>query len=682
MKLTTKKVKKFIKSPGGLAIMAMVLAVAITLAVNDSVMYGTPGVYLPANIAQSSITLVVNGKSATNSNPLDIVTIQQAGPVGYPDYYAPVSAWTGGSWLSDVNGHYLGSIDAMPYNDGYYDAHFAVKSVNGQDIVVTEVIYRYILYETVAIGMRSGPKNPFNEPGYPEGSLHNYVSPMYSLMDSGYTGEVPFFSNGYGTYYMYINPNWSTQPATTYNDFKGALTCAGWADPNTWATPTSGFYQTTPMRSSNGQTQNIPNVDASMTYNDATRADVQTSLVPISFTCNGPFYNPVHSLTNAESNVANYASAYPVTATATVHVTANTQQLTSGAPSVITMPVQMADGSTQNLTFMSTAIQACAGFSGQDTGVIEGTGKGFVPTGAYSGLVPNINPAHNVPASFLDVAGAAAKMNAYDTGFSTSGTPGSQSNQPKISGSLVVTDASGTVTQLPGGVNGDNTAKAFSTSLPGSTVTATNNFTKAATPVVNAATIDAPYSTVFNGSVHGNCNTPPDLYISVTNTLGPRLTENIATANVNYETEHNSYVGYGSQQWYTDSHSTSIQWVYGASDDNYCSVQNFTFPLDCFVEKSIESFTSTGKPINISSIVDTDANAVYLDPNSSDKNVTYTPPNLDDPCEKATLFNPSDITTWGNIVYNIECWWNHYDYIVLGVVLVAAGLWVYSKVKK
>jgi hypothetical protein len=580
-----------------------ILSISIGSSVNSAIMIAnTPEDIVPTNLAANPITMDV---FKINGQPLASNIIATNGKATYNDpnnVYSPIQAICSDTWLSDIN--------AVPIPDGHAPAvqqSWALPIYSGSHVYAIQVVYRYIIWMTVEVVIRSGPTNTF---AYTPSTT--YVSPFEGVSVNGYNRVMPglvtmvppaAYTRGALTMWQYSVP---TIDGTAYPSYQT----------NTMASP-FGWWTTSPI------TTNAP------------YAAVTTSVVPYTSWQDMivATTNPAFS-TLTESRLTTVASAIPVVAKVTVHVVANTEQIrTYGNDFTYTL----ANGTVATVSV--DTVSAVVGFSGSPNGLRS--------TGTYTGMVPNTNPIHQVPTFDLSDA-TVTRTN--DIGADTA--------------------ASSTTTNMPDGgsrtITGSMVARSVFTQevLAARHVVGTPTGTMQYTTGTPAENLEAP-SVIDLTDVANNCTLPQTLDITASNTMGPKVT---ASGVFSQLTTQSAYERGGyPRTWVIDTTTKNIQWAYGIKADNTMTAQNFTFPVDVVSERSVQLFSSDGRPIDLTTIVDTDGNSIFADPRTNNVWVKQQIPDLP----------KFDFWAWIWSLLMALPWWVN---LIIILVIVVIVLWLLSKV--
>jgi hypothetical protein len=429
---------------------------------------------------------------------------------------------------------------------------------------------------------------------------------------------------------------WTYDSAVVYplpSEYQGALTRYEF---RSYEIPGSGWrsvYKTNTMTSPNWFYDIYPGIRATTVGINGPHAKVTTSVVPYTSWTEMEVNGPADALSAAAaSRVRNIASAAPVHVDATVRVAGNTGRI-GNQTSAFTYT--LANG--QSATVQMNTVQAIVGFGMQG---------GMQETGTYTGIVPNVNPPlHQFPDYDLN-----------DPSFDSQHDP-----TPDVftTGLQSAPDTGAGATTIEGSIHIDNVAPQVL--LSGSA---------AVGPLGRPVVAD-----INLGLIESNCNLPSTLDIDVSADIGAKLTANVATARLTYTIA--GQAGDGSA-WDVRPYGKYIQWPCGVMVDNYMAAMNVTFPVDIVSERSLQFVSGDGRPIDLSTIVDTDVNALFMDPRVDELYVTDTTPDM----TKCTG-NIFDANTWfGWIMCTVAANWASLWWIIVGLVVFVlfAALWLFGKV--
>jgi hypothetical protein len=333
------------------------------------------------------------------------------------------------------------------------------------------------------------------------------------------------------------------------------------------------------------------------------------------------------------SRLKGVAPALPVHVDATVHVVGNTGRILG-----------------QNASFAYTLANGTAATATMKTkSAIVGFGMvgGMRETGTYTGIIPNVNPDHVPPyyditdPAFFNDGGRKPDTDEFEAGAATTPLEGGSGPLP-----------------LEGWIRIKNLAPAVILD-PLATIGPVGTYP---TPDIIMQRLDI------------NCNLPDTLDVAVSADMGAKLTAHVATAQLMSTMAWSDGPG---SQWFETIDPEYIQWAYGMQVDNMMLAQNYTFPVDIVSERNVQLFSSDGHPIDLSTVVETDANALFMDPRVDQLYVCdYTP--FGNPPPASCPFNIMDIPGWiACVVAKYAAW------IVAALVIVVAiaGLYVYAKLK-
>jgi hypothetical protein len=533
---------------------------------------------------------------------------------------SPVMGITGGTWLSYPNGSILSQASVAPVSETWSAS--GQGTYNGHPLNATEVVYHYVIYYTVSIALRSGPRNTFL------GSTYSSSNPFNAIVGIGSgdsSGQVLYHPGMSATNPCYLSP---FKGIVSYRDMYqsdgnpnsylvahnvgdafakpssldtlGALTMFNWAATNNYGQGVHDAYQTNTMNAPLVLKYDNHNYDLVGLYLvpksgyepsfNGNQAKITSSITPLPNEVTDLSKFPSISTLNAQ--VAQAASAQPVTVRATLNLVANTQQIRNFNAD---FPVTLKNGTVVNCKVNTvSAIVGFNGYNGEYTSL--GYPAGIQRPTPYSGVVPNTNVLHQIPSygleqsspSWSNAAGNDHKDVSMVNGYLTSAT----------ANGYVHVDTTSPEVILLGGSHAIGTP---------------------------TTTVDNEGRFIDLASVNTNCGMPKTLGITVNNIMGPRLSVWDAQASVKTQM-------YGEmvddKTWSKVEHVYQIAWPYAASDTNFCTAQNFTIPVDVISERNVQYFTSTGHYIPISEIIDTDPNAIHNNPHADDLNVTQTGPEL------------------------------------------------------
>jgi len=564
----------------------------------------TPADIVPTNIAANPLTMNIfkPGMQPLVSN----IVADGSGRATYIDpnnIYSPIQAICSDTWLSDIN--------AVPIPNGQSPAvqqTWSLPIYSGSNVYTIQVVYRYIIWMTVEVVIRTGPKNMF---AYTPSTIN--VSPFDGVSVNGYNRYMPglvavvppaAYTRGALTMWQYSVP---TIDGTAYPSYQT----------NTMASP-FGWWTTSPI------TTNAPYaaVTSSMLSYTSWHEMVVSSMTPTF---------PTATVTKLQ----NMASAKPVLAEVTVHVIANTEQIRTYAND---FTYTLANGTVATVSV--DTVSAVVGFSGSPNGLRS--------TGTYTGMVPNVNPIHQVPT------------------FDLADTSVNQANGIGVN----ILASSSTTTNMPDGgsrtITGSMVAQSvFSQEvLVAQHVVGTPSGTMQYTTGTPAENLVAP-SVIDLTAISNNCNLPQTLDIKVSNMMGPRVTANGVFSTLTTQSAYEK--GGNPRTWVIDTTTKNLQWAYGLQDDNTMTAQNFTFPVDIVSERSVQLFSSDGHPIDLETIVDTDGNAIFDDPRLNNLWVRQRIPDLPE----------FDLWSWLlSLLLNMP-WWGT---AILIVVVIVVVLWIVGKI--
>jgi hypothetical protein len=562
----------------------------------------TPENIVPTNVAANPMTMEIYKPDGTTLIQGGILT-DASGKASYVDpnkVYSPVQAICSDTWLSDIN--------AVPITDGNspgVQESFSLPIYDGDRVFTVQVVYHYIVWMTVEVVMRSGPANAFNY--VPSTTI---VSPLAGIAVNSF-GQQAFASETLGALTMWKYDEYITPPVNTH-------------------------YQTNTMNA-----PHLPGYTSAVSTHPGA-ASVSTSLVPHAtwqeMLTTTPS-NPSLSATTV-AKLANIGSAKPVIAKVTMHVDANTREIETYANEY---QYTLANGTTVSVNV--DTVSAVVGFSGKPNGLRS--------TGTYTGIVPNVNPLHQVPTFDLGNPSVVYANTAAVNQPATQTTPTLSTKSVRIDGSMVALATYQQEILAGQAVVGTPTGSmTYTTGTPAEEQT-------------SPAILDLT-------DISGNCNLDQSLNVTVSNLIGPKLQSQNVVATLTSQMAYS--ISAVAPAWTIDTTTQYLQWAYGLVADNNMIAQNFTFPVDVVSERAVQLFSSDGHPIDLTTIVDTDANSIFNDPRLDNIWVHQDTPDLPEYC-------PS---MWFDT-------WNWFVCVTKGAVIVVIGflvliaalfvLWVYFKVR-
>lgn len=519
----------------------------VLLAGNQYYLGGTSPTIFPTDVIGISMQVTPASGGATlfsGSSAGNTPSIAWAPTTGK---YAPVKAWLSDTWLSTTGGAYIAGNQTLTPIQAYL---LGVANINS-----TECIYRFIQPESFSFGIRTGPLITFNFQ-----STTNWLTPLA-------TKPIPIYSYG--------NPTPQPDGNAYLTEARGSLCMYMWLSGINGLGEST--YQTNTMSASNSFNPSavyIHNPPVSSTP----AAAIRESIVPCSWQSVQPAgqygsdYNSAYDFSTANQRVLDYCTVQPVNVVVTASVRANTEMQKAAD---VKIPYTFPDGTKGYI--IESEVSAVVGFT-------DYAGAPAI-TGQYAGLVPNVNPANQIPT--FDISQAKASQNNTPVSDIRGETPG-HSGAPGLTGSVAIVGYDNSIVQA-GAATFDTMSSNQTTTISG--------------PDLGTAT---------DNNLENNLGLPDGMIVSISNTLSPQVTVADAYTNVTWQSESQIDPAHTWQPVQTGT--ATIEYPYGASALNYCTVQNVTLNADIISEKNVQGFSANGVPINISSIIDTDRNSFWNNP--------------------------------------------------------------------
>lgn len=584
------------KKIAGIAVASIALAVLFTaiagVSLQSTIITNTPEDIVPTNVSTSNpITLNIY---TPGGEPVQLGITSVDGIAKYVDpsgLNSPIAAICSDTWLSSAGGDVIFDDHVAP---AYHSATFTPIRDESGKVIALSAVYHYVVYMTVEAVIRTGPANPIRyTPSI------TYVSPCNEQIH-GSIGLYPYNS-----------------------EYNGALT--RWSKKVPLQPPGNYMYE---YKTNTMDSPNYRNSDATGPKpTHPPYATVTTSMVPYTTYTDMVVWSTTQALSSATvAKLKAIAPVAPVKAEAIVNVVGNTQRIQQQNTS---FAYTLSDGTAA--TVKMDTVSAIVGF---------GMTEPMVPSGTYSGVVPNTNPLHQIPEWDLDDPAFSSQHDPTPDAFSTgSQTTASAGNTVTIEGSIRINNIREDVL-LPG------TAEL----LPMPTYT--------------------PHFIEYE-NIENNCGLPAELGVVVSANMGAKQTVQVTTAELKSTL---AWVLTPSDLWSTRIDNKYLQWANGMVIDNMMLAQNYTFPVDIVSERAVQFFSSDGQPIDLSTIVDTDVNAIFNDPRVDELYVwDVTPWSGTTGCP----FNILDIPGWINCIIHQYAW---QIVTALVIVCVIIGLYIFAKI--